>query len=876
MSNRSLIKGSDFSELFKKMENVTEFKENLDDISKTWDQLILLSQLGATGIDMTHTKGNFNDLTKELITHLESETLKKVTGEMESKAQVAVDIVIRNLFERTADIGFLATDDDIRGYLLNIPAIFEKIETHKNDTDDTKYRIAKKEHKEMLGRMVERFNEYVAKYSVYYDIVLFDNSGKIVAKLDKTNLIMQSSDEILDIAKVTTEDYIETYKYHDFLPDHEKSLVYTYKVTKTNDSNEIIGYLSLCFKFEDEMEGIFSNLINKTNKETLLLLDKENNVIASSDKFHIPINAKLETNTSRPFILTQFAGRDYIAKTCKTNGYEGFFGLGWQGHILIPLDSAFKNFISDINIEKKILSSIMQNEDLFTKELLNIPQKASDIQDELDRAVWNGNVSQMDSTSSNADFARSILREVRQTGEKTKKAFNDSIEKLNQTIITSLLNNVTFLASLSIDIMDRNLYERANDCRWWALTSTFKEVLEKKFELTGEDKEKLTSILKYINELYTVYTNLFIYDTTGTILAVSNESQKNLVGTKLASSWVKTTLGLKDSSKYSVSEFEESFLYGSNYTYIYGAAIKDMVNQGILGGIGIVFDSTDQFKAMLKDALPQTNGEINKGVFSLFVEKQSRKVVNCSDGLFEIGDIFSIDEEFFTLSNGDSLSKVIELNKKYYVVGAKCSNGYREYKSAQDEYKNEILAFVLVEAGEICEIKEEEIEKPDNYYNYQIGAKDNVDEIATFYVGSKWLGVKADEIVEAISVENLETPLSTDTTHHFKGTVSYKDFIISVLDISKFVKNSETSQNQKEIVIVKYKGSVGDHTIGILVDYLGEIMKIPKHYIRPFEKHLIGGGMLGESIVQPPEDVKSKQLLTLLNISKIGELNEEM
>jgi len=36
---------------------------------------------------------------------------------MEAKAQVAVDIVIRNLFERTADIGFLATDDDIREFI---------------------------------------------------------------------------------------------------------------------------------------------------------------------------------------------------------------------------------------------------------------------------------------------------------------------------------------------------------------------------------------------------------------------------------------------------------------------------------------------------------------------------------------------------------------------------------------------------------------------------------------------------------------------------------------------------------------------------------------------------------------------------------------
>ena len=33
---------------------------------------------------------------------------------MKFKASVAIDVLIRNLFERTADIGFLATDNDIR------------------------------------------------------------------------------------------------------------------------------------------------------------------------------------------------------------------------------------------------------------------------------------------------------------------------------------------------------------------------------------------------------------------------------------------------------------------------------------------------------------------------------------------------------------------------------------------------------------------------------------------------------------------------------------------------------------------------------------------------------------------------------------------
>jgi len=360
-------KSNKFQELFKYMQNVTEFKTELNDISKTWDQLILLSQLGSTGIDMSQTKTNFNNLTNELIAHLADATLHKVINEMKSKAQVAVDIVIRNLFERTADIGFLATDDDIRGFLLKLPTTIEKIETHKDDEDDTEFRIAKKTYKEDLLSIKNRFQEYVAKYSVYYDIVLFDTKGNIVAKLDDTNTLTQTNDTIINIALNTNEEYVETFKYHDFLPKHQKSLVYTYKVNKTNDSDEIIGFLSLCFKFENEMEGVFSRLVAKENKETILLLDNEGISIASSDPYHIPIGVKLQIELEQPFAISSFAGRDYLIKTCKTNGYEGFFGLGWLGHIMIPLSSAFHENEKNIEIEANILQSIMKNEDIFKK-----------------------------------------------------------------------------------------------------------------------------------------------------------------------------------------------------------------------------------------------------------------------------------------------------------------------------------------------------------------------------------------------------------------------------------------------------------------------------------------------------------------------------
>lgn len=57
------------------------------------------------------------------MTHLGTETHKKTVLACEARAQVATDILVRNLFERTADIGFLAADDIIRRYARDLPGL---------------------------------------------------------------------------------------------------------------------------------------------------------------------------------------------------------------------------------------------------------------------------------------------------------------------------------------------------------------------------------------------------------------------------------------------------------------------------------------------------------------------------------------------------------------------------------------------------------------------------------------------------------------------------------------------------------------------------------------------------------------------------------
>ena len=834
--------------IIKHIEDVDKYKEELGRLSTSWDMFALLGQLGDINIDIGKTKENFLNLTSTLLNHLSEQQIKKVTQEMKFKAQVAIDILIRNLFERTADIGFLATDDDIRNFIQNYVSKYNENSVILRDN------------------IQKRFKEYVSKYSVYFDIVVLDNHGKLLVRLNDD--IKTEKTDLAFVNKVlnSDEDYLETYGFHDFIPQYKKSLVYSYKVTKTNNQNsENLGVLCLCFKFTDEMNGILTNLIDTKNKECITILDEDGFVIASSDRDHIKLGAKLPIVLNEEFKLISFAGRDYIAKTCETNGYQGFKGLKWYGHIMIPLEYAFlSDELNSKEVDDNIINAMMENEQHFSKELKEVFTKSKTIQDNLTRVIWNGNIAQSKLNSVNREFSKSLLNEIGIVGNKA----NSSLENLNQTIITSILKDSEFLSSLAIDIMDRNLYERANDCRWWALNSYFREAFDD-YSTLHDKKDEISEILKYINDLYTVYTNLIFFDKNGKVIAVSNRNEEFLVGRVLTQDWVSKTLSLKDTSKYCVSKFEKTVLYDNQSTYIYSSAIRSLKNEAIVtGGIAIVFDSKPQFSAMLDDTLPRdTQGEKLPGVFALFTNKE-KQIISSSNEDFEVDSYLNIDDSFFDLKNSHGLSKIIEFDNKYYAIAAKCSNGYREYKSRVDDYKNDVLCFVFIYIGSInCHTF---LQKNKSKFLNTSKTKFTPTsvELATFYLGKKLLAVNAKNVIESISIDELKESIDMDKNNHFKGMVLHKDKLIAVLDIRDFLNEEIINDSLTNIILVEYDKDNIEHCIGILVSSLEEVCVVEEKTIQNIQSHFLGAGTLVESLVNVDE-TKDSKVAMLLDIKKI-------
>lgn len=652
---------------------INNYNDRFDDLNHWWGKISLIGKINSHNVsdsileEMLSTKEKFSELQGRLIQNLMKEHLLKRLADDHNKSQVAIDILIRNLFERTADVGFLATDDDIRAFLLHTDRQVEDIE-------NIRHRLA----------------EYVKKYSVYDEIVLLDTQGRVKANLDIDSSIEFSEDPLISKTLASTDDYTETFRYSDLQPHKRNSLIYSCVIKESNEKDaKALGVLCLCFKFDDEMQSIFSNLQSERAASSIMILSESREVMATSHSQKFKVGEKIP-NSGSPDLIT-IKNKSYISTTSETKGYQGFKGLSWQGVAMTPLNDAFKH--SKETGKPQTDSCQLLNSQLFSDDLKQIFKTSMLINDDLSLVVLNGIIA---AARNNAVEFMPVLSEIKSTGESIALIFSDSIDNLQSTVISARLGDVRFCASLAVDIMDRNLYERANDCRWWALTTVFRQYLQ--LPTVGPDaQQEISNILGYINDLYTVYTNLYVYDKNGIIVAVSNKDHASVIGDKVdTQSGAIDALSCTDSQKYSVSKFVPSAQYDNKHTYIYNASITSLEQNNVVGGIGIVFDSGPQFTEMLNDSLPKDeSGHTVTGCFGMFCQRDGMIISATEGSPQQVGDVIEIDDTLLGLKNGEKDSRITNYHGKKYAIGIAASKGYREYKTTGD-YQNDVVAFIMM------------------------------------------------------------------------------------------------------------------------------------------------------------------------------------
>ncbi|BBN59033.1 cache domain-containing protein [Hydrogenovibrio marinus] len=649
---------------------VKRYLNELEHQDLWWTTVAMVGKINNENIDpqllisIVETQKEFQNLRDTMIQELIGRYLNQANSEIMLKAQATIDILIRNLFERTADVGFLATDDDLVEFMA------------KSNVSE--------EDKEFIH---QRIIEYVAKYTVYDDVLLISPEGEIKAKLDTSNPATFTRDPLIHEAMTTKEEYVEIYRKSDMFPNKSDSHIYAKKI-EANVKGEIkvVGVLCLSFNFQDEMTRIYKTLSQGQQGYEIMLLDDQGKVIScnSSDK------SKRNTKQIEPHNFTRpERSGDKLQYATKTHGYQGYYGLPWLGFVQVQNQVAFADKTDDQDIDV----TIPPDSPLYLRDLEETNLKVSTL---LLIVILNGKIL---SLKRDVKAFLPVLDSFQNISIDIQEIFNSFIHHIHHVLVRTIQGKAAFSATLGVEVMDRNLYERANDCRWWALNSTFRQVLTRynqTQEITETETRKLTDVLGYINKLYTVYTNIMLYDQRGRILAVSNPVEGHLIDTIIPRpNDTSQCLSIEDTQAYVVSEFHKTNLYGDEFTYIYHAAVKDWENpRRNVGGIALVFDSKPQFEAMLKETEPKyLNQQINKTTFSFFVDRRGM-IIATTHKEHGIGEILDLPTEILQANNGQNDTIYWLWDGVPYLVGFKVSEGYREYKNG-DGYENDVIALVM-------------------------------------------------------------------------------------------------------------------------------------------------------------------------------------
>lgn len=156
------------------------------------------------------------------------------------------------------------------------------------------------------------------------------------------------------------------------------------------------------------------------------------------------------------------------------------------------------------------------------------------------------------------------------------------------------------LARNAVEIMDRNLYERSCDVRWWATDSAVVDALGAPSPPhSAYASERLATILRS----YTVYLDLWIADRTGRVVANGRPDRyPGAMGMDVSrSEWFRKGMETADGDSFAVCDVVCAKALGGAQVATYSTAIREggATRGRALGVLGIFFDWQPQAQAIV-------------------------------------------------------------------------------------------------------------------------------------------------------------------------------------------------------------------------------------------------------------------------------------
>jgi hypothetical protein len=196
------------------------------------------------------------------------------------------------------------------------------------------------------------------------------------------------------------------------------------------------------------------------------------------------------------------------------------------------------------------------------------------------------------------------------------KAVSQSVQTISDELASGLAERVKLLDSVGthiggsrladlalnmIDVIDRNLFERSCDVRWWATDSA---VVGACTEQTPEAVSHAAERLGVILDSYTVYLDLWIVDVHGNV--ITNARPGRYPRAKQASvantTWFRQAMATKRGTEYVSADIDTNHHLDDALVATYAAAVREAgrADGEIIGVLGIFFDWQPQARAVVQ------------------------------------------------------------------------------------------------------------------------------------------------------------------------------------------------------------------------------------------------------------------------------------
>lgn len=234
-----------------------------------------------------------------------------------------------------------------------------------------------------------------------------------------------------------------------------------------------------------------------------------------------------------------------------------------------------------------------------------------------------------------ANEVKGISQHINQISEEFESELVGSsrdLSALGRNLVDSIRGNrLADLALNAIEIIDRNLYERSCDVRWWATDSALVDCATSP---SPENASYCSKRLGVILASYTVYLDLWVCDLAGNVISTGRPGHyPQARGANVAStSWFRSALNTRDGTEFAVSDIEVNPYLDKQAVATYACAIREggETNGKIIGVLGIFFDWGNQARTVV-GGVRLTDDELRENRTKCLIVDSKHRIIAASD-----------------------------------------------------------------------------------------------------------------------------------------------------------------------------------------------------------------------------------------------------